>query len=293
MFKDANRVYGVISCAPCEQMNKDVKMTIASKNIKGKICWTLSNFQRHLTNAHKLKRVSTVTQTGKHQPISNNESALLKSPAADSEELANQTLIELDISKTSLLESDISGQISSQILRTHSDNNFAVTQMFFENRNETRSVDVVEIVGDGDCLLGAIIHQLHVFPLSSDEHKKAVTELRAEVVDYIRANMNIFEHEIKGRIYHERSRKKIEGKIQQFLPAANEFLDQNLSQSGYWCGTETLKAVYMKYRVNVAIIDEESSIRFPHKFESQYEKCLLLAYRLNSFQDICSWNRRG
>lgn len=168
----------------------------------------------------------------------------------------------------------------------HANNNSPVTQMLFENGDKTCSVDLVGIDSNGDCLFGSIIHQLHIFPLSSEEHKKAITELRAEVVDYIRTNINNFEHEIKGRLYAERSKKKIKGKIQNFLLEANKFLNDDLSRTGFWGGSETIKAVYLKYQVNVAVVDEESSIRFAEKFEPQYPKTLLLAYRLNSYQDI-------
>lgn len=74
--------------------------------------------------------------------------------------------------------------------------------------------------------------------------------------------------------------------IINFENEANEFLSEHLSKKGYWGRSETLKAIKLIYKVNIMIIKEKSSVEFVNDFTPEFEKSLLVAYRLNRHPNI-------
>lgn len=207
----------------------------------------------------------------------------------DNVEGGNTTSTNLHIETINTVELLVYKQISSQSLKMteicmkYDD---AMTTMNFEFNDKICMLDVARIKGDGQCLFSTLAHQLHGAKIDSEEHEKAAAQIRAEVIAYIQRNLTIFEHDIKGCIYHERSKRmKKPVKIKDYEKEANEFLTKHLSKKTYWGGAESIKAVSSIYEVNILIICENSSVYFVNGFDSQFNRSLLLAYRLNSQHD--------
>lgn len=167
------------------------------------------------------------------------------------------------------------------------------------------TVKVAEIAKNGDCLLSAIIHQINGYglvDLMSDHHEKSVLELRSNVVNYITQNVYDFENELRECIFVQKAkdiqqkqraskrsrrsrpsrrlkRHKIE--IIDFEEEATKFLSEHLSKKGFWCGAETIKAVSRIYGVNILMINEKGTVYFPTNFFFNFERMIVLAYRLS------------
>lgn len=233
-------------------------------------------------NEPKLDTIDDTTQQG---IVGFEETAIENISGVESgEEDCNQTTILLKIETVLADEINVYDQLSRQIAKMvecFAKNNDGTTAMSFDIEEKTCCAEIAKIESDGSCLFGALVHQLHGFQLSSSMYKKAVVDLRSEVVDYIRANISTFEHELKGRIYDERSKKNLKGKLKDFPKHANAFLTNHLSKSFYWGGIETMKAVYLKYGVNVMLIEEENKIYYMFGFQSLFTRTLIIAYRLN------------
>lgn len=203
---------------------------------------------------------------------------------------ANRSLT-LAIETIDPLDAEVYRQISHQLLKMTEAclvNDETMSQMVFEISGEMRSLDVVKIAADGNCLFRAIVHQLYGFALDSEASEKGANEIRAEVVQFIQNDLDSFKHEIKGCIYDQRAKKNNTkySKIDDFEKEAINFLQNHLSKTTCWGGFESLKAVSMKYAANIMIINEESSMYYVTQFNPQCKITLLLAYRLNQFYGV-------
>lgn len=141
------------------------------------------------------------------------------------------------------------------------------------------NVNVLKIPGDGNCMFAALVHQIHLVKLGSDEHKVYTDDLRLKVVNHIKENFDSYKHAIKGRIFEdcELSKKDPPSNIDE----ACEFFISKLAQpKGYWGGAETIRAVSEIHHVNIAVFNERGDIYFPCGFNKLNEKSIFLAYRL-------------
>lgn len=235
-----NRLHGFASCVLCTNTNAK-KQIIPYKIEYNRVYWTLSNFQRHLVNAHTLKRLpkdnvptnllenipdteskEIETQRDVNETPTKSESNKFEEATNVLDELSeishiiekgenSQSLIKLEIGIASPIESHINDQISRQIAKMlpifTANNNESKNTMSFEIADRTCVIEVAPTKKDGKCLFGALTHQLFGLKLASDTHEKATNKLRAEVVNFIGSNLPLFEHEIKGCIYHAKSKQ--------------------------------------------------------------------------------------
>lgn len=170
----------------------------------------------------------------------------------------------------------------SEACQNHGDTS---SGMQFQVGEETCSLDLAKISPDGNCLFSALAHQMIKCQVNSEEHKQSAGQIRAEVVNYIRNDLSLFEHELKGAIYHEKSIKGENGKIGDFETESLDFLANFLSKNSYWGGSESIKAVSLQYKVNILLFNENDAIYFANSFQSEYTATLLLAYRLDPHFD--------
>lgn len=320
---DDQTVKGTIVCVLCSETEKN-QFRVPYKIEGGKLYWTLSNFQRHLTKSHQLKRESITTKSSKtdDEPNCSNEFSASKryrytSPivpdtstqnlsreidgineriAAESTENnkfdnSEQTTIVLQVDSHKSIEEEIYQQISEQTLRMIEiclNHGSEMTEMKFKIGDGTCSLDVAKVKADGSCLFGALAHQIFGFEITSKAHENSVDQLRAEVVDYIRNNLGLFEFEMKNCIDYQKSKlpKNERNKIIDFQKESNDFLTNQLSKHTFWAGTEALKAISLKYKVNILVFNEDDSLYYVNGFQSQFPKSILLAYRLNHYYGI-------
>lgn len=100
--------------------------------------------------------------------------------------------------------------------------------------------------------------------------------MRADVVAHINNNYEQFEHELKGCVL---DRKKMSD-IQDIDAESKLYLNHCLPKPGCWGGVETIKAVSRMYEVNVIIVNEDGAAYLVNGFSLEYQRTLILAYRL-------------
>lgn len=136
-------------------------------------------------------------------------------------------------------------------------------------------IEICKIAQDGNCLFGAVSHQLFYHKIGSKCYIEATNGLRLKVVEYIRSNMTLFATALKGRIYDKRPGKKIDN----FDILVNSFL-QSLSTDGFWVGTESIQAIALLEKANFFIFKEKGEPNMVLNFNPEFEKCILIAFRL-------------
>ncbi|KAK3910327.1 Putative ubiquitin thioesterase L96, partial [Frankliniella fusca] len=142
-------------------------------------------------------------------------------------------------------------------------------------------VRVVPMRGDGSCLLTAILNQVNP-EMSSDELKVAASDLRKEVVKYIKKNMSDFRNailmgvEASAGMYQQKTAK---GRIDAYL--------RNLEKGLEWGGYETLVACSKIKEVSIKVLQEvwqdpknATSILIENT-ETKLEEPLTIVYRIS------------
>lgn len=57
-------------------------------------------------------------------------------------------------------------------------NNEKKFKMTFKLNGANKTVDIIKIKPDGNCLYASLVHQLHHYKIKSDDHVKATNDLR-------------------------------------------------------------------------------------------------------------------
>lgn len=150
--------------------------------------------------------------------------------------------------------------------------------MVIKLQNEVNSIQVVSAPEDGNCLFTSLVHQLSDHQMVSTDMKSARGQLRAEVVKYIQENRDLFEFEIKGRVYDNLERQTSPKEI-NLETECTFFVNQLLPRNKYWGGSETLKAVSIMQEVNIVVFHEDGPCTIINPFGKIFEKttCVRLA----------------
>lgn len=102
-------------------------------------------------------------------------------------------------------------------------------------------IRVYPIPSDGNCLFGAIVHQLSFLEVGCNEYVQRLDELRKKVVAHIKVNLKQFERNLLGRIHDKRfDNDTTKLKIVKVEEECIKFLDNHLSKDRYWGGAETI-----------------------------------------------------
>lgn len=207
-----NNTHGVVSCAICPDASQK-QISVACKIVNGNLFWTLSNFQRHLTNVHMLQpghmphgesikiHSEKAVVVDKRESIENSpnainadkldvemgEMAILMTASENGDDGNEITIQTLEIDSLESITEKILEQIKTQtmeMLRICSENSETTAEMSFEIGDNTYGVRIAEIEADGNCLFDALTHQLFGHQLGSEAHKTSVFELRTNVGFY-------------------------------------------------------------------------------------------------------------
>lgn len=302
--KNGRLTAGKIKCILCD----DTK-NINAKEVNNTIYWITSNFQKHLVNVHKLRiaekdEVQQKTFKRKCVPATKTESPVLKDNNVVKNTSEFETSLNLQILPATIgvekFEENIFSQISNQNLLMYNSfiqNDEDIEEIEYIIDNQFFSMEVIPIAPDGNCIFGALAHQIFQNKISSKEHEDAVVKLRIDAVDFIKLNIECFKHELKGRIYDKRDNKATKvtrsNTIKIFEEECDEFL-ANLAKNGVWSGSETIKAVSLMYEVNILIVRESGHISYANGFNPNFEKTIMIAYRLSISACVSSvgthWN---
>lgn len=167
--------------------------------------------------------------------------------------------------------------VNESVLLNHGDK--MKKRMVVNIDNQSASVKVVEIRGDGNCLFGSLVAQLNDDHINTSEFDSRVEKLRQNVVDYIRNNKDRFQHVIKGRILYEAD--EAAQKSDNINEKIDYFIENKLNRNNYWGGTETIVAASEMFNVNILIFSENNTAYLPNGFKPEYGRTVFLAYRLS------------
>lgn len=326
-------------CRIENRKNQKPKRVFFNKGAKNKGVWVLSNFKKHL-NSHgtndqlnddggSAKTVKTPrkrkvsgkklnskveTQT-KHTDISQLACSfeIVEVPVAEengnsctadeSVILVNDQDLERMAEEMCDNADDLFTQLSSQVTKSHEavlTNTEPQEKIQVRLNKSTLQLTAARIESDGNCLFGALAHQLWLHKINSDAHIKATEQLRADVVEHILNPVNFprFEYSLRDRVYSIKQQAKQLKEITDISAECKMFVRHALSKKGMWGGTETLLAVSDLYSTNVTIFDEDGICNKVKQPGKQYDRSIAIAYRLagsgerirNHYESVCDIN---
>lgn len=149
--------------------------------------------------------------------------------------------------------------------------------MQFTLKQQSKRLTLIKIKDDGNCLFSAITHQLWPGSTTDKTHIKKTKQLRSDVVEHILKpdNFSMYEIAVQETMGSTNNLDVADATIKSKLWVRNK-----LSRSGKWGGLETIKAVSNMYRVNVVIFNEDSACYMIKGSDAEFERTILLAYRL-------------
>lgn len=171
------------------------------------------------------------------------------------------------------LNSIIYDQFTTQslaLLRAGLKNKEQKKSMDLKIDDKTFKISISQIKPDGNCMFATIAHQLNLVKCNSKQHDDLTADLRKEVVEYIRDNIDNFKHTIQLRLRCD------EDDINQ---ACLQFLNE-LECEGTWGGMETVYAVSSLYRVNIVVFNEDGPFYLGNGFNHEYSRTIFMAYRI-------------
>lgn len=139
--------------------------------------------------------------------------------------------------------------------------------------NVAGTIGAVKIKKDGNCMFGALSHQIFCVKINSTEHQTATQDLRQKSAAYVKENYALFAHDITGRLLDQNPKNKDNDKDCMI------FVNQVLPQPGCWGGTESLKAISIVYRINILVFCEDGDYYYATKFNADYERSVFIAFR--------------
>lgn len=310
-----DRINGKFPCILCKKSNNSFVAHCSQKN--GKYYWTLSNYIQHV-KSHLRQRPRKKQHTNSFdieldnldqscpdffddEPIDDIEHNI-NTEEDEFEVLDDENSIheinEVDDFQNHSIElkiealpeesafsdyvSEIYKQISAQMTRMNEAvliQNEDELDLNFVVADAIRVLKIAEISQDGNCLYGALNHQLHAEKIGSAEYRDSASKMRADVVDHIKLHFEAFEQVLKGVLFNRHNTKT----NRNIKKACTEFVEKKLPCEGTWGGSETLTAIIEMKGVNILVINEQGICYFSQK---RFDKCLprtvVLAFRIDT-----------
>lgn len=278
-------VDGTIRCIICDKENKHKNKPKHVHYSSGSDwpCWVLSNFTKHLKNAHHLKfhkletdlvDTNDVSHSNKNDVLpeeNQDESVVCLNPSF---QITSKSTEQVD-AISSILYTQLSGQITRMmsVVLNHSESQ---EQMYFDlSEGVSQQLTVATIVGDGNCLYSALVHQLENNRLKGKAHKSATDKLRHDVCDYILENYSNFAPFLKNRVYELKESKDIDNMDTE----CKLFVRLCLTQNGKYGGAETIHAVSQMKKVNIVIFNENGPCHMLANVNENYNRTICIAYQ--------------
>lgn len=143
-------------------------------------------------------------------------------------------------------------------------------------KNSIPLVKICAILGDGNYLFSALVHQLFNVSVNSAEHKLEIIKLRQRVTEHILSNINSFQRYLIDRMLAD---SEFEIDISNMEMSCAKFVNQKLTQHGYWGGTETLKAVAEIHFTNILIVNDDGTSNLGNCFNPKYNKSMIISFK--------------
>lgn len=305
-------LYGIITCILCKNDDSIKKKKKTAHSVQyhaspNSSYWILSNFKKHLEKKHKLMSNQADLRKQKRVPLKSlNENVEFEDLKADKSvefvdvpieivpvenaDQLNVLLHDVDSADSAAIatkENWLFLQLAQQIsimVGVALTNGEQTSEVQFSIANEIHTLTAATIIGDGNCLPGAICHQLYHDPIGSTAHRKRMRELRASVVDYILhpENFKSFEYTLQNRVYDIKTKDQID----DMTTECKLFVRLCLSKDGYWAGHEFLIAATNILRVNILVFYENGDFHLSNNGTEIYTRTIALAFRSN-------WDKTG
>lgn len=127
--------------------------------------------------------------------------------------------------------------------------------------------DILKVIGSNEssCLFRALVHQLYCkYDMTS------ASNLRSQVVEYIKKNSDDFKDVLLRRVECMNEKKK--GK----KITINAFVEKHLNKLSTYGGSETVFATKEMFKVNIITIDGNGSLVLPICFNRTYDQTLII-----------------
>lgn len=274
-----------VQCVFCETQRLSVHCRLASSS-SSSCTWVLANLNSHFKRCLKPKRIPLETEDALdqyHLADNNLDSGGSHLVGLNIEVDLETVKTENDLgSKLFSLEKTIKTQMTVQnILLDNAKVENDEEHIFVQIKSPQETIETFRIEGDGNCLFSAISHQIHFVKIHSEKHKEFTENLRKDVVEYIRNNLDFFQHDIKGRI-HEKKKE-----IPDLKKESYAFLDK-LSDDGFFGGIESLRATAILHNVNIIVFSEKGECYLANKFEPEFRRSIMLVFRLKTMKTAAS-----
>lgn len=251
-------------CIFCMKLGKTKKINVQYQASKNSYSWNFSNLKRHME-----------THAKHNKQVQSDISASFEAPSEQTVE--HECVEENDDGETSQYEDIVFTQLSVQNLKmknaTFSHNESKQSFCFNMDHAVSGTVNISKIKADGNCMFGALAHQLFYLKLNSQEHKQFTSKLRQKTVEHIKLNFAEFAHDIKGRVFEMR------GKVDDIDKECTFFINFCLPKAGFWGGIESLKAISEVYDVNILIFNENGDYYFAQPFNPNRDRIVSIAFR--------------
>lgn len=150
----------------------------------------------------------------------------------------------------------------------------------FLQDNTKININVVKILGDGNCLYRAIVHQVFKIPTTNAAFEDTVVELRQQITSHVLANIKK-----KDKNYIIEVKNTMADKYKKCVNDYTEkdcenFVEYTLTKDGIWGGGESIRAATELLSINIYIISEKSKFySFVPIFNQNNRESIILAYR--------------
>lgn len=273
---DNENIKASVPCTFCKQKKK-----VSYKHSKGN--WIMSNLIIHLkTCSHRNEQQLAAKNV---QPLDDQDEESSEkvdiTPVASNEEVKS---VNIELSPKIVLLSDIMiRQMSVQNIKLKNSvfiNNVNIVQRKFranvQNVLSDMTLGVIEISPNGNCLFGAVVHQLFHLDTESEQHVTMVQKLRMDVVKNIKNNVTDYLFIMKDLIYNQNPGKR----IMNIEKEIQDYLDNRLSKDKRWAETESLHAISMMNKKSIVIINENDDPNMIMKFTSDFNETIIIFFNV-------------
>lgn len=306
-------VFCAMNDTDIEALQKTIAVQYERKRGSSSCSWNLANLKKHLQrhlaeNSSKQSSQPKLDDSSKQPTQTNlndssnasvklekNHNEIADESQSHLDEMVNSIIITLPENEKGVFFEQMSTQ-SLRMTQAALENRELKKVMVVMNEDRFHTIDVLEIAPDGNCLLGACVHQIHAKKLKSKEHHDLVAALRKEIVAHISNHFERYARVLKFRIEEEYECKYGKRPNNVDETQCKAYVGEYLSQPGNWVGAESLMAISELYQTNIIGFNEKETYYFATGYNASYSRFIFIAYRKNSngdyyhYDSVCGIN---
>lgn len=287
IVNNGKQIRGDVVCIYCKNVKTISVDTFSPKNSTA-LYWTLANLKAHLNKNHEIntkkqrdKKINSPQEMSSTAVEEQSDDPISIADDEDSVIFIETSIEPISNQQQQGYEKQIYNQLSEQtnlISKPTLLNSEKTENIPFITDGTKQIIQIANIKGDGSCMFGAISHQMHGTKIDSLAHNEQTKSLREETVMHICQNMERFEFVIRQRILDELPSSS-NTNFTVSLANCKRLVDDHLSQSTFWGGSESLMAISEMKQINIFIINENDIFQFVNGFNPNFHRTVCIAYR--------------